>query len=128
MKWDEVSEDGYLTDVNLAQPLKYDPFASIHEDYLDRIEDSLSEIDLEDSVMGGVQNFTLSCLALRAMQEYGVTMQIKEDKTRIAHPGGWPVSKEDLRSLEEDIELRIIQISEKQQRVEPQDRWVRHYN
>ena len=32
---DEVSEDGYLAELNLAQPLKYDPFSSIQEDYLD---------------------------------------------------------------------------------------------
>ena len=44
-----VKEDGDLADLDLAQPLKYDPFPSIHEDYLDRIEDLLSEVDLEDS-------------------------------------------------------------------------------
>ena len=48
------------------------------------------------------------CLALHAMQEYGVTMQVQEDKARIANPRGWPVSKEDLHSLKEDIELRIF--------------------
>ena len=127
-QWDEVSEDGYLADLNIAQPLKYDPFPSIHEDYSDRIADLLNEVDLEDSVMGGVQNFTMSCLALHAMQEYGVTMQVEEDKARIANPRGWPVSKEDLRSLKEDIELRILQISEEQQRLELTDRWKSHYN
>ena len=35
VQWDEVSEDGYLADLNLARPLKYDPFPSIHEDYAD---------------------------------------------------------------------------------------------
>ena len=54
---------------------------------------------------------------LHAMQEYGVTMQVKEDKARIANRRGWPVSKEDLRSLKEDIELQIFQISEEQQRL-----------
>ena len=128
MQWDEVSEDGYLTDLNIAQPLRYDPFPSIQEDYSDRIEDSLSEVDLEVSVMGGVQNFTTSSLALHAMQEYGVTMQVEEDKARIANPRGWPVSKDDLRSLKKDIELRIFQISEEQQRLELKDRWKSHYN
>ena len=122
VQWDEVSEDGYLADLNLAQPLKYDPFPSIHDDYSDRIEDLPSEVDLEDSVMGGVQNFTMLCLALHAMQEYGVTMQVEEDMARIANPRGWPVSKDDLRSLKEDIELRIFQISEEQQRLELKDR------
>ena len=56
VQWDEVREDGYLADLNIAQPLKYDPFLSIHEDYWDRIEDSLNEVDLEDSVLGGLQN------------------------------------------------------------------------
>ena len=105
VQWDEVSEDRYLADLNIAQPLKYDPFPSIHEDYSDRIEDLLNEVDLEDSVMGGVQNFTMSCLALHAMQEYGVTMQVEEDKARIANPRVWPVSKDALHSLKEDIEL-----------------------
>ena len=118
MQRDEVSEDVYLADLNLAQPLKYDPLPSIHEDYSDRIEDLLSEVDLEDSVIGGVQNFTMSCLALHAMQDYGVTMQVEEDKARIASPCRWPVSKDDLRSLKEDIELRIFQISEEPQRLE----------
>ena len=124
VQWDEVSEDGYLADLNITQPLRYDPFRS----YSDRIEDLLSEVDLEDSVMGGVHNFTTSCLALHAMQEYGVTMQIKEDKARIANPRGWPVSKDDLRSLKKDIELRIFGISEEQQRLERKDRWKSHYN
>ena len=128
VQWDEVSEDGYLADLNIAQPLKYDPFPSIHEDFLDRIEDLLNEVDLEDSVMGGVQNFTMSCLALNAMQEYGVTMQVAEDKARIANPRGWPVSKDNLRSLKEDIKLRIFHISEEQQRLELKDRWKSHYN
>ena len=47
----------------------------------------------------------MSCLALDAMQEYGVTMQVEEDKARIANLRGWPVSKDDLRSLKKDIEL-----------------------
>ena len=128
VQWDKVSGDGYLADLNLAQPLKYDPFSSIREHYWGRMEDLLSEDDLEDSVMGGVQNFTMSCLALHAMQEYGATMQVEEDKTRIANPCGWPVSKEDLRSLKEDIELRIFQISEEQQRLQLKDRWKSHYN
>ena len=123
MPWDEVSEDGYLADLNLAQPLRYDPFPSIHEDYTDRIEDLLSEVDLKDSVIRGVQNFTMSCRALHAMEVYGVTMQVEEDKARIANPRGWLVSKGDLRSLKEDIELRIFQISEEQQRLELKDRW-----
>ena len=83
VQWDEVSKDGYSADCNIAQPLKYDPFPSIHEDYSDRIQDLLNEVDLEDSVMGGVQNFTMSCLALHAMPEYGVTMQVEEDKARL---------------------------------------------
>ena len=128
VQWDEVSEDGYLADLNIAQPLKYDPFPSIHQDHSDRIEDLLSEVGLEDSVMGGVQNVTMLCLALHAMQEYGVTMQVEEDKARIANSRGWPVSKDDLRSLKEDIELRIFQISEEQQRLELEDRWKSHYN
>ena len=128
MQWDEVSEDGFLADLNIAQPLKFDPFPSIHEDFSDRIEDLLNEVDLKDSVLGGVQNFTMSCLALHAMQEYGVTMQVEKDKARIANPRGWPVSKDDLRSLKEDIELRIFQISEEQQRLELKDRWKSHYN
>ena len=127
VRWDEVSEDGYLADLNIAQPLKYDPFPSIHEDYSDRIEDLLTEVDLEDSVLGGVQNFTMSCLALHAMQEYGVTMQVEEYKARIANARGWPVSKDDLRSLKEDIELRIFEISEEQQGLELKDRWKSHY-
>ena len=105
VQWDEVSEDGYLADLNIAQPVKYDPFPSIHEAYSDRIEDLLNEVDLEDSVLGGVQNFTMSPLALQAIQEYGVTMQVEEDKARSADPRGWPVSKHDLRSLKEDIEV-----------------------
>ena len=128
VQWDEVSEDGYLSNLNIAQPLKYDPFPSIHEDYSERIEDLLNEVDLEDSVLGGVQNFTMSCLALHAMQEYGVTMQVEEDKATIANPSGWPVSNDDLRSLKEDIELRIFQISEEPQRLELKDRWKSHYN
>ena len=64
MQWDEVSEDGYSADLNIAQPLKYDTFPSIHEDYSDRIPDLLNEVEVEDSVMGGVQNFTMLCLAL----------------------------------------------------------------
>ena len=122
MHWDTVSEDGYLADLNLAQALKYDRFPSIHEDYLDRIKDLLSEVDLEDSVIGGVQNVTMSCLALQAMQDYGVTMQIKEDNEKIANPRGWPVWKDDLRSLKEDIELGIFQRSEEQQRLDLKDR------
>ena len=125
---DEVSEGGYLADLNIAQPLKYDPFPSIHEDYSDRIEDLLNKVNLEDSVMGGVQNFTMSCLALHAMQEYGVTMHVEEDMARIANPRGWLVLKDDLRSMKEDIELRIFQISEEQQRLELKDRWKSHYN
>ena len=128
MQWDEVSEDGCLADLNIAQPLKYEPFRSIHEDYSDRIEDLLNEVDLEESLLGGVQNFTMSCLALHAMQEYGWTMQVEEDKARIANPRRWPVSKDDLRSLKEDIELRIFQISKEQQRLELKDRWKSHYN
>ena len=92
------------------------------------MEDLLSEVDLEDSVIRGVQNCTMSCLALHAMQEYGLTMQVEEDKARIANPCGRPISKEDLRSLKEDIELRIFQISEEQQRLELKDRWKSHYN
>ena len=42
----------------------------------------------------------MSCLALHAMQEYDVTMQIEEDKARIANSRAWPVSKDDLRSFE----------------------------
>ena len=125
---EEVSEDSYLADVNLAQPLKYDPFPSIHKDYSDGMEDLLSEVDLEDSFMGGVQNFTMSCLALHAMQEYGVTMQVKEDKARTAHPRGWPNWKDDLHSLKEDIALQILHICEEQQRLELKDRWKGHYN
>ena len=128
VQWDEVSEDGYLADLNIAQPLKYDPFPSINEDYWDRIKDLLSEVDLDNSGMGGVQNFTTSCWALHAMQEYGVTMQVEEGKARIANPRGWPVSKDDLRSLKEDIELRIFQIFEEQQGLELKDRWKSHYN
>ena len=63
------------------------------------------------------------CLALHAMQEYGVTMQVEEGKARIANPRGWPVSKDNLRSFKEDIELRILQIPQEQQRVELKDRW-----
>ena len=128
MQWDEVSEEGYLAELNIAQPLKYDPFPSIHEDYSDRIKDLLNEVDLEDSVLGGVHNFTMSCLALHAMQEYGVTMQVEEDKARIVNPRGWPVSEDNLHSLKQDIELRIFQISEEQQRLELKDRWKSHYN
>ena len=47
----------------------------------------------------------MSCLALHAMQEYGVSMQVEEDKAGIANPAGWPVSNEDLRSLKLDIEI-----------------------
>ena len=128
VQWDKVSEDGYQADVNIAQPLRYDPFPSIHEDHSDRIEDLLSEVDLEDSVMKAVQNFTMSCLALHAMQECGVTMQVEEGNPRIANPRGWLVSKDDLRSLKKDIELRIFQISEEQQELELKDRWKSHYN
>ena len=128
VQWDEVSEDGYLADLNIAQPLKYDPFQSIHEDYSDRNENLLSEVDFEDSVMGGVQNFTMSCLALHAMQEYGVTMQVEKDKAKIANPRGRPVSKDNLRSVKKDIELRIFHISEEQQELELKDRWKGHYN
>ena len=64
----------------------------------------------------------MSCLAPHAMQEYGVTMQVEEDKARIANPRGWPVSKDDLRSLKRDIEPRIFEISEEKQRLELQDR------
>ena len=70
----------------------------------------------------------MSCLALHAMQEYGVTMHVEEDKARIANPRGWLVSKEDLPSLKEDIELRIFQIFEEQQRLELKDRWKSRYN
>ena len=128
MQTDGVSEDAYLVDLNLAQPLRYNPFASIHEDYSAQIEDLLSEVDLEDSVIGGVQNCTMSCLALHAMQECGVTMQVEEDKARTPNPRGWPVSKEALRSSKEDIELRIFQISQEQQRLELKDRSKSHYN
>ena len=62
------------------------------------------------------------------MQEYGMTMQVEEDKARIANPRGRPVSKDDLRSLNKDIELRIFQISEEQQRLELKDRWKSHHN
>ena len=128
LQWDEVIEDGYLADITLAQPLKYDPFPSIHEDLSDRIGDLLSEVDLQESLIGGVQNFTMSCLALHAMQEYGVSMQVEDDKARIANPRGWPVSEEGSRSLKADIELRIFRISEEQQRLELKDRWKSHYN
>ena len=70
----------------------------------------------------------MSFLALHAMQEYGVTMQVETDKARIANPRGWPVSKDDLHSLKEDVQLEIFQISEEQQRLEPGDRWKSHYN
>ena len=70
----------------------------------------------------------MSCLALQAMQEYGVTMQVEEDKARIANPRGWPVTKDNLRSLKEDTELPIFEISEEQQRLELKDRWKSHYN
>ena len=128
VQWDEVSEDSHLADPNLAQPLMYDPFRNIHEDYSDRFEDLVSEVDLDDSAIRGVQSSTMLCLFLHAMQEYGVTMQVEEDKARIANPRGWPASKKDLRSLKEDIELRIFQISEEQQRLELKDRWKSHYN
>ena len=72
--------------------------------------------------MGGVQIFTMSCPALHAMHEYGVTMQVEEDKARIANPCGWLVSKDNLCSFKEDIDLRIFQISEEQQRLELKDR------
>ena len=39
VQWDEVTEDGYMADGNLAQPLKYKPCPSIHEDYSARLED-----------------------------------------------------------------------------------------
>ena len=93
MQWEEVSEDGYLADLNLSHPLKYDRFPSINEDYSDRIDDLLSEVDLEDSVVGGFQNFAMLCLVLHAMPHYGVTMQVDEDKASIVKPRGWPVSK-----------------------------------
>ena len=128
VQWEEVSEDGYQADLNLAHPLKYDPFPSINEEHLGGIEDLLSEVDLEDSVVGEVQNFTMLCLALHAMQEYAVSMQVDEDKASIAKPRGWPVSKEDLRSLKEDIELQVFLISEEQQRRQLKDRWKSHYN
>ena len=128
VQWVEVSEDRYLADLNIALPLRYDPFPRIHEDYSDQIEDLLSEVDLEDALMAGVKNFTMSCMALHAMQEYGMTMQVEEDKARIANPRGRLVSKDDLRSLNKDIELRIFQISEEQQRLELKDRWKSHYN
>ena len=32
VQWEEISEDGYLADLSIAQPLKYNPFPSIHED------------------------------------------------------------------------------------------------
>ena len=70
----------------------------------------------------------MSCLALHAMQEYGVTMQVEEDKARMVNPRGWLVLKADLRSLKVDIELQIFQISEEQQRLELKDRWNSHYN
>ena len=57
-----------------------------------------------------------------------MTMQVEENDARIANPRGWPVSKDDLRSLKEDIELRIFQISEEQQRLQLEDRWKSHYN
>ena len=69
----------------------------------------------------------MSCLALHAMQEYGVTMQVEEDKARIANPHGWLVSNEDLRSLKEDIQLQIFQISQEQQGLELKDGWRSHY-
>ena len=75
-EWDDVSEDGYLADLNPAQPLNYDPFASINQDCSDQIEDLLSAVNLEHSVIGGVQHFTTLCLALHATQEYGVSMQV----------------------------------------------------
>ena len=128
MQWDEVSEDDDLADLNIAQPLKYDPFPSIHEDFSDRMKELLNKVELEESVIGGVQNLTISCLALHAMQEYGVTMQVEEDKAKIANPRGWPVSNDDLRSLKEHIELRILQISEEQERLELKDTWKSHYN
>ena len=56
------------------------------------------------------------------MKEYGVTWQVEEDKARVANPRGWPVSKDDLRSLKQDIELRIFQISEEQKRLKLKDR------
>ena len=66
--WILHKQGSYLADLNLSHPLKYDPFPCINEDYLDRIEDLLSEVDLEDSVVGGVQNFTMFCFTLHAMQ------------------------------------------------------------
>ena len=78
--------------------------------------------------MGGVQNFTMSCLALHAMQEYGVTMQVEEDKSRIANPRGSPVSKDNLCPLKEDIELRIFQTSLEERRLQLKDRWKSHYH
>ena len=57
-----------------------------------------------------------------------MTMQVEEDKARIANPRRWLVSKDDLRSLKEDIQLRIYQISEEQQRLELKDTWKSHYN
>ena len=70
----------------------------------------------------------MSCWALHVMQEYGVSMQGAEDKASIAKPCGWPVSKEDLLSLKEVIELEIFQIPEEQQGRELKDRWMSHYN
>ena len=51
-----------------------------------------------------------------------MSMQFEEDKARIANPRGWPVSKDNLRSLKKDIELRMFQISMEQQRLELKDR------
>ena len=48
-------QGGFLADLNLSHPLKYDPFPCINEDYLDRIGDFLSEVHLDNSVVGGVQ-------------------------------------------------------------------------
>ena len=70
----------------------------------------------------------MSCVTLHAMPEYGVSMQVDENKASIAKPRGWPVSKEDLRSLKEVIELRIFRISEERQRRELKDRWESVYN
>ena len=56
-----------------------------------------------------------------------MSMQADEDKASIAKPRGWPVSKKDLPSLKEDVELRIFQISEEQQGRELKEGWKSHY-
>ena len=47
-----------------------------------------------------------------------MTMQVEGDGAGTANPREWLVSKDDLRSLKKDIELRIFQISEEQQSLE----------